>query len=304
MGAIIKPMLAEGAPRPIGDEYPTMFRDGNYLWEQKYDGIRLLSFVNKGIDHLQARSGTNKTETFPEIRIETKRPAILDGEGVSAAGLSFQDSVQKRMNRISNIDTMKKLFPVKKVVFDILEVDGKNIEHLPLESRKEILADVFIPTDSAELAPYSEDGVSLWDEVIAQGLEGLVGKSKQGAYLRDKREWLKVKAWKRNYGKDSTGETFLVVGYSKGTGWREPFFGSLEIARLEADGTSTYVGEAGTGYKRAEIEAMCSMFSPIPCPWAKEPVPATWVKPFACRMQYLEYSNDGMMRFPSFKGVI
>jgi len=293
---MIKPMLAEGSPK--------VFNDEAYLWEIKYDGIRLLSFINKRIDHLQARSGTDKTYTFPELRIETKVPAILDGEVVSATGLSFHDSVQKRMNRKLNIDAMVKLFPVKKAVFDVLEVDGENVEHLPLETRKEVLADIFIPTDSAELAPYSEDGVSLWDEVIAQGLEGLVGKSKQGAYLRDKREWLKVKAWKRNYGKDSTGETFLVVGYTKGTGWRESTFGALEIARLEANGSSTYVGEVGTGPDKPELAHLCSLFSPSVCPWSKEPELATWVKPFAIKIQYLEYTNEGMMRFPSFKGVV
>ncbi len=304
MSSKIKPMLAKGSPHPVGNVYPAIFKDGSHLWEIKYDGIRLLSFINKGITSLQARSGTNKTHTFPELRIETKVPAVLDGEVISAAGLSFQDSIQKRMNRKLNIDAMVKLFPVKKAVFDVLEVDGKNVEHLPLETRKEMLADIFIPTDNAELAPYTEDGVSLWNEVTNLGLEGIVGKNKQGAYLRDKREWLKVKAWKRNYGIDSTGETFLVVGYTKGTGWRESIFGALEIARLEADGTSTYVGEAGTGYDRAEMQHLCSLFSPAACPWAKEPLLATWVQPFACWMQYLEYSNDGMMRFPSFKGVV
>ena len=311
---MIKPMLAESSPRPVGDEYPAVFRDGNYIWEYKEDGIRVLSFINRGIDSLQARSGTDKTRTFPELRIETKCPATLDGEVVSATGLSFQDSIQKRMNRIHDIDSMAKLFPAKKVIFDILEVNGENIEHLPLEARKEILADIFIPTNNSELGIYSEDGAGMWRGVLAKGLEGLVGKRKDGLYLRNKRHWLKVKAWKRNYGKDSTGETFLVVGYTKGTGWRESTFGALVLGRLEKDGSTTYVGGVGTGMKsrmvsvaseNVTIAGLMSMFSIVPaCPWAKEPERATWVKPFPIRIQYLEYSNDGMVRFPSFKGVV
>ncbi|KKK60842.1 hypothetical protein LCGC14_3020350, partial [marine sediment metagenome] len=66
---------------------------------------------------------------------------------------------------------------------------------------------------------------------------------------------------------------------------------------------------AGTGMNQDDtgpksIAYLMSMFSPAQCPWPKEPEQATWVKPFAVYIQYLEYSNDGIMRFPSFKGVV
>ena len=79
------------------------------------------------------------------------------------------------------------------------------------------------------------------------------------------------------------------------------------LARLEDDGSSTYIGAVGTGTEldRQDIQALMSMFTTVSsCPWSKEPEQATWVKPFAVYIQYLEYSNDGMMRFPSFKGVV
>ena len=296
---MIKPMLATGAKVPT-ENSPDM------LWEIKHDGIRLLPHVRRYGDHyLQARSGTDKTATFPEIHLETKVPAILDSEVVSATGLRFQDCIQKRMNRIRDIESFAKELPAKLVVFDILEVDGENIEHLSLMQRKLYLADTLIETDNVEFGSYTRDAFYLWHNVIIpQGLEGMVGKARTGQYVRNARRWLKVKAWKRNYGKDSTGETFMIVGYTKGIGWRAPTFGALEIARLEADNTLTYVGEAGTGMDRAEISGLMSMFSPSVCPWPKEPEQATWVKPFAIYVQYLEYSNDGIMRFPSFKGVV
>ena len=296
MNEKIKPMLAEGSPQP--------FNDPSYIWEIKYDGARILSFINGSNVHLQARSGSDKTDTFPELRIETRRPAILDGEVVSATGLSFQDSIQKRINRTYDVLATAVQCPAKLVVFDCLEIDGKSVEHLPLETRKGLLAEVLIPTENTELAPFYEDGITLWTTVIENDLEGLVGKLKASQYLRNKRKWLKVKAWKRNYGKNSTGETILAIGYTQGTGWRESTFGALVLARLGVDGVLTYVGEVGTGFDQDEIKALYAMSSSGVCPWTREPGPATWIKPFVIKVQYLEYTNEGIMRFPSFKGVV
>lgn len=301
----IKPMLAKGADVPEAN-------DPNMIWETKYDGARILAFTGKS-QYLQARSGTNKTETLPEIKVVTKLPAILDGEVIGANGESFQDSVQHRINKGRDISIAVRAFPLKYIVFDVLEIDGKNVEGLPLMTRKALLDQLFVQSKSAELAPYTEDALTLWQQVIAAGGEGMVGKRKQASYVRDAREWLKVKTWQRNYGRQSTGETFLAVGYTKGTGWRESTFGALVLARLEADGSSTYIGAVGTGmlsstqdFKEVKtIKALMSMFVEVPfSPWPKDPEPATWIKPFAVKIQYLEYSNEGILRFPSFKGVV
>ncbi len=293
-------MLATGAKTPTEN-------DPNMLWEIKYDGLRIISFGSGKNQRLQARSGTDKTVTLPEIQVETRLPAIVDGEVIGAHGERFQDSVQHRMNRVYNIEKARLQWPLKYVIFDVLEVKGMNIEDYPLRTRKEILSDLFIQTETTELASYTSDALALWQNVIDDGLEGMVGKQKQGKYRRNARDWLKVKTWKRNYGKGSTGETFLVVGYTKGTGWRASTFGAMILARLEDDGSSTYIGAVGTGTEldRQDIQALMSMFTTVSsCPWSKEPEQATWVKPFAVYIQYLEYSNDGMMRFPSFKGVV
>lgn len=295
----IKPMLAEQTPIPAQNPE-------GFIWEQKFDGARIIAFKDGNRQYLQARSGSNKTEALPEIKVETKLPAVLDGEVIGANGETFQDSVQHRINKVNNIGIASMRFPLKYMVFDVIEVDGKNIEALPLMQRKQILSQLLIPNPTCELVTYTEDGLNLWNQLILpNALEGMVGKLKTGTYKRDAREWKKVKAWRRNYGMTSTKETFLVVGYTQGTGWRESTFGSMVLGRLEADGSTTFVGEVGTGMNQADITALMAMFSPVPfCPWPKEPCQAKWVKPFAIKLQYLEYSNDGIVRFPSFKGVV
>jgi len=309
--AKIKPMLAKGMEADEALKLPA----GDYIFETKYDGARILAFKDGSSQYLQARSGSNKTATLPEINVQTKLPAILDGEVIGFNNETFQDSVQHRINKQNNIAISAKLYPLKYVVFDVLEIDGKSVEQLPLEIRKDLLANLFIPTSTTELAPFTEDALTLWQDVVAKGLEGMVGKRKQGRYMRDARDWQKVKTWQRNYGLKSTGETFLVVGYTEGTGWRESTFGAMVLGRLEADGTLTYVGAVGTGVTSTsngtvaknidDIQALMSMFVKVPfCPWPREPEPAIWVKPFAVKIQYLERSNDGLLRFPSFKGVV
>ncbi len=290
----IKPMLAKDGVTAVND--PGM------LWEPKYDGARSIAFVDgtmKGY-RLQARSGTDKTATFPELEFDIVSSMVVDGEIVSATGKSFQDGIQPRVNRDREISLAVKAMPAKLVVFDILELDGRNLEALPLKDRKEILSQVLRPTPTVEITPYTDDGVALMaksralkaigDGVYRQGEEGVIGKSKLGRYARDKREWFKVKCWMDG--------VFFAVGYTAGTGWRQSTFGALVLA----DAKGKYVGEVGTGFTMTTINELVKMFSPGVCPFPREPEPATWIKPFAVKVRYLEMSNDGILRFPSFKG--
>ena len=279
---MIKPMLCQTADKA--------FDSPDYIWEGKYDGARIIAYVNGTERKLQGRSGAIKTTLFPELDVRTKTPAILDGEVIS--GNSFND-LQHRVNRQNGIATAMKAYPAKYVVFDVLEANGINVRSSPLIKRKEILQTLLVETDNVSLAPYTEKGVGLFQVIKERQLEGVIGKRKQGAYLEDKREWLKVKTWQEG--------TFLVVGYTKGTGWRATTFGALVLSDIKG----RYVGSVGTGFTDLVIANIYKEWLvPAPCPFPREPEPATWVKPFAAKIRYLEFTNDGMLRFPSFKGVV
>ena len=92
----------------------------------------------------------------------------------------------------------------------------------------------------------------------------------------------------------------MAVGYTAGTGWRTSTFGALVLS----DAKGNYAGEVGTGFNDETISDLAKMFSPGVCPFHHEPEPATWIKPFAIRVRYLEFTNDRVLRFPSFKGVV
>jgi len=289
---MIKPMLCRREREP--------FVNPNYLFEVKYDGIRIIATTGETCS-LQARSGTDKTRLFPELDIQTKKPAVLDGEIVcyDEDGKSQFNGIQHRANRANNIEWAVKTYPAHLIVFDILSVAGQDIQSAPLRTRKEILEALLIPTDNVKIAPHTSDGVYLYNKIKADHMEGVVGKLLNGRYSQGKRDWIKVKVPQMG--------SFVICGYTQGTGWRASTFGALVLG-LPTEQGLLYIGSVGTGFNDAEIERICQkIFSQpvVTCPFGREPEKATWIKPeIFCLVEYLELTKDNRLRFPSYKGMV
>ena len=287
MAKPIKPMLAKLAPRPI---------DEGYLWEEKYDGVRIVGFP----DRLQARSGTDKTHIFPEIDIRTVKPCVLDGEVICS---DFQ-AIQRRVNRKVDIKRVASEYPATYMVFDILECDGIDLRNETLLWRKRVLEEMLRPTDTVKLTPYCKKGEALFNEMLEQRKEGIVGKPVFSRYIEGQRlDWLKVKC--------NIQGSFVVCGYTPGTGWRKNLFGALLLAEPDLLGNLCYVGMVGTGFGNAEIESLLKSLNEIRTPvspFGYNPLireEVTWVQPVIwVNIRFLEYSNARMLRFPSYKGVV
>jgi bifunctional non-homologous end joining protein LigD len=297
-------MLAEIAPKA--------FNSDKHIWEIKFDGVRMLADCDLQEYHLQSRSGRNKTKLYPELQLETRLPAVLDGEMVCYKdGVPVFKGIQHRANRENNIDFNSKLFPATYEVFDIISADGEDLQRLPLIERKTILSQILVPTDNVRLAQWTEDGEALFaearknaDHFNATGellgpKEGVVGKLKTGTYQQDKRNWLKVKCLVR--------QEFVVCGYTEGTGWRQSSFGALVLGEQNGNGLK-YVGSVGTGFDDAEIRKLCQRMTAVgtaDCPFGRPPEPATWIQPaLVVVIEYMEKTNDGKLRFPSYKGLV
>jgi|SRR3972149_6078929 len=278
---MIEPMLAKDASG----------RDAsNCYWERKFDGARVIAFVDGKNIKLQARSGSNKTDVFPELRIETKSMAILDGEVVSESG-TFS-SLQRRVNRVYDIELASQLIPVRYEVFDILQVGDTDLTSESLVTRKQILQEVLVPTSNVQTASYTEFGFKLWEQAVAEGWEGIIGKKKDEYYEFGKRRWLKLKL--------SQEDEFMVVGYTKGEGRRGSSFGALVLTSKEGG----YVGQVGTGFDDTLLVELMKDMKLGESPFRNDPVEATWVRPFLVKVRFLEYTNDGILRSPSLKEVL
>ncbi len=282
------------------------FNDPRWRWERKLDGDRMSVLVtDNGSTSLLSRSGVDKTDKFPEIRLvvpESARPMMLDGEVVSATGLSFQEWNQRRMNRKSGIGEIARELPGKFVAFDILMVGGKDLGGNHLVSRRDWLEKVA----PCEITEQVEDGVALFERAKAEGWEGVVGKDLSLPYQPHRRTWVKVKVWLEP-------REYYVVGFTEGTGKRKGQFGALMIGKGLGcyDGVSQfeYVCDVGTGLTDAELARLDVLRREMPAyrglefgqrvleEYATGPLLRVMVKA-------VEKTNDGKLRFPVYCGQV
>jgi ATP-dependent DNA ligase len=284
----IKPMLCKLSEE---SELKALTASGKYIFEPKLDGERLVVEVKNGkVAGMYARSGREKAYMYPDLKLSCTRDCVLDGEVVSTDN-TF-NGIQHRANRQNGIAQAVIDYPVRYSVFDIISIDNLSVEKVALTARKDLLKMVCMETDNVKLTPMVYDGVALFNLMKTNHLEGVVGKTTTGFYQEGKRDWIKVKCWQE--------KVFIAVGYTSGTGHRANQFGALVLA----DVNRAYVGNVGSGFDEDSIRDIMKLFSPGSCPWTREPEQATWITPFPVRVKFLEFSADGMVRFPVFKGVV
>src|SRR3954469_1929303 len=122
----LRPMLASVAT--------TVPSGRDWIFEPKYDGIRILGFALGDAAALFSRNGLDKTRQFPEIAEDLsrlarqhRRPIVVDGEVVAlndGAPARFQD-LQGRMHVTDStaIASHRDRSPAGLLIFDVL-MDG------------------------------------------------------------------------------------------------------------------------------------------------------------------------------------
>ncbi len=291
---MIKPMLC-------GLKKPADIQNVGFLFERKYDGERAIIEITKGKRFIYARSGREKNRMYPDLDIDVKCDCILDGE-IAATDGKF-NSIQHRANRENGIKEAAKMYPVMYHCFDVLNIGGKPVDGLRLDQRKNLLGNLLTPNPTCEIAPTYTDGLALFQDAETKGMEGIVGKRISSPYGFGARGeyWIKVKCLKR--------DTFWVVGYTTGTGWRIDTFGSMVLAKLDITNTKFIpVGEVGTGFDQQELQKLDAQLKSshllAQTEFFKYPGPITWVRPFQVVIEFLELTADGRIRFPSYKGTV
>ena len=110
---------------------------------------------------------------------------------------------------------------------------------------------------------------------------------------------MKIKTHKR--------QEVVIGGYTQGKGSREKF-GALLIGVYKGKALK-YIGKVGTGFSRETLSYLSKLLKPLKqekCPFMPE-IPtssATWVKPsLICEVSFSEWTRDGKLRHPTFKGM-
>ncbi|MET0727726.1 MAG: non-homologous end-joining DNA ligase [Acidimicrobiales bacterium] len=303
------PMKATSGPLPAGD---------GWTYEVKWDGMRVLAFVDAGTLRLQSGNERDVTVSWPEL-VElpgalAAETALLDGEIVAtdAAGIPSFGRLQQRMHVANAAEAARRAgeVPITYVVFDLLHLDGHDLTGLPLVDRRRLLGQGLEPEASWQLSPLHDDGPALLGAARERGLEGVVAKRVESRYEPGKRtrEWLKVKVRRR--------QEMVVGGWIPGEGNRAGRIGALLVGYHDHAGSGgplRYAGRVGTGFKEADLTRLAGLAEDLVtdhCPFDPPPPRAdlargaTWLRPeLVAELAFAEWTGDGRLRHPSFLGL-
>jgi DNA ligase D-like protein (predicted ligase) len=289
----IAPMLATLVREP--------FDRPGWVYEEKYDGIRVVAYRGGRRVRLVSRNLKELTDEFPEVTraVETLPggDVILDGEVVAfdAHDVSRFQLLQRR--------ALGEAVRLAFAIFDCLGRDGATWLDRPLRERRTAVEEM-VP-DRGELLMRARrlpmDGLAAYHAAARKGWEGIVAKDEASPYEpgRRSRSWLKVKCRKQS--------EFVIGGYTPPRGQRR-YLGALLLGLYDGD-RLRYVGKVGTGFTAALLASLGEQLGRLRVGRAPfDPAPrtndVTWVQPkLVAEMAYAEWTADGKLRQPSFLGL-
>ena len=255
------------------------FSGPEWVFERKYDGIRLLAY-KKG-DDVQLFSRNHLPQDLPAIQHAIERlphdELILDGEITWGGG------------------------PVAYHVFDIMWLDGRNVTTLPLEERRNLLTKLPFERPLHRVALIDE--ASPWERAEREGWEGVIAKRRGSIYEhRRSKEWLKMKC--------ELSHNFLVGGFTDPQGKRVGL-GALLVGHHK-DGDFVFAGKIGTGFDtkllldlRARLDQLEIATAPFTKAKGLPRLRVHWVKPeILVHVAFIEWTGHGKLRHPRLLSVV
>jgi DNA ligase D-like protein (predicted ligase) len=280
-------MLATLVPRP--------FHKPNWVYEAKYDGIRILAYKEGNKLSLITRNDIDRVSDFPNlaaaIRHLKSSTLLLDGEVVvfDQENVSRFQLLQQRSGE------------AKYAIFDCLFANGKDLRAEPLSVRRKSLENSVESGSVLLIAErLAENGLQAYRLAKRRGFEGLVAKDASSRYVESRsRYWLKVKIRKE--------EEFIIGGYTEPAGSRK-YFGALLLGAYK-QGVLSYVGKVGTGFNEKTLSLLFHKFQPLVRKDSSFVPPlrmknATFLSPeLVAQISFTEWTSDGKLRQPAFLGL-
>ncbi len=271
------------------------FTRTNWVFEEKYDGVRMIAYKEGEHVSLISRNAIDRTARYPEIagaiqRLKA-RTLCIDGEIVV-----FDDANVSRFQLLQQGKGRPKY-----AVFDCLYAEGEDLRKKELSARRAALARFVKPSALVLLsASLSPDGIKAFQIASKRGFEGIVCKNFSSAYVEGRsREWLKVKAHQE--------DEFVIGGFSKPTGSRQ-YIGALLLG-VYSGNRLRYVGKVGTGFTVETLTSLYRKFRPLiraKSPFASDARErdVTFLSPqLVAQVSFTEWTTDGKLRHPVFLGL-
>lgn len=293
MPDFISPMLATLINQPFDDE--------NWIFEIKFDGYRLLAFIDHKHVQLKSRNNHLWNEKFPSI-IDSL--AKIDAQVIFDGELVVLDPKGKSNFQLIQNYQKKQQGDLYYYIFDFLYKDGKDLRMLPLIERKKILKK-YLQKLALPQIRFSQHilkkGKAFFNQATKSHLEGIIGKKRLSTYLSKRsRDWVKIKNILR--------QEVIICGFTPPRGSREKF-GALVVGIYNDKKELECVGRVGGGFNAALLPKIYYRLKPLvqlKSPFKKPPnfSDVTWVNPrLVCEVAFTEWTKNNNMRHPIFQGL-
>jgi bifunctional non-homologous end joining protein LigD len=298
----VPPMAAELVDRlPEGDDW---------MYELKLDGYRALVIKNGDEVRLRSRNDKDLTRAYPEIeragRRLRARSAVVDGEivAVDAAGRPSFQALQHRSAHAG--------YAIAFYAFDLLHLDGENLESRPLKDRRAQLPAVVEHSGLLLSEPLPGTAAQVADAVRALGLEGVIAKRWSSRYSAGQRggAWVKLKLDQQ--------QEFVLGGYRPG-----PHGVDALLVGVFDERALRFAGKVRAGFTprlRRDVFAALEPLHAAACPFvdlpnakpsrwgggvtAEQMREMRWVAPrLVAQIRFVEWTSDGHLRHAAFLGL-
>ena len=280
----------------------------NDLWsyEAKLDGYRILAAKQSTGVVLWSRRGNEFTTRFPTIvRACAKLPpdTLIDGEVVAVdenGRVSFNALQHSRAGA-----------QIQFYAFDLLNYRGRSVVRLPLETRREFLAEALAKVEYPVLpsTPFDAKRAELIRAARKLQLEGFIAKRRGSLYEPGRRSgaWVKYKI--------NRSQEFVIGGYTHGNPFDALIVGYYDRSDLQ------FVAKVRNGFVprvRREVFQRFSGLALARCPFVNLPEKrrttwaltrdemqnCRWLKPqLVAQIEFADWTPDAHLRHASFMGL-
>ncbi|MGH8490646.1 MAG: DNA ligase D [Gammaproteobacteria bacterium] len=280
---------------------------GDWRYEIKFDGYRIMARINDGEVRLFSRNGHDWTAKMP------RQAEALANLGLESAWVDGEVIVADKDGRpdfqaLQNAFEKEQSGSIVYYLFDLPYLNGMDLREVALEERRAALSTVLERHEDAVLC-FSEDfddsPESMLKSACQMKLEGLIGKRAGSTYVsRRSTDWIKLKCKNR--------QEFVLVGYTEPKGKRSAF-GALLLGLHDPDsGELRYAGKVGTGFNEATLQTIHARLKRLEIKRASVSNPPTgfdakgvhWLKPeLLAEVAYAEMTRERIVRHSVFHGL-
>lgn len=279
--------------------------DGDWLYEMKFDGYRILTRIKDNKIHFFSRNGHDWTERFP-AQMETIKALHLTDSWLDGEVVVLKENGLPSFQLLQNAFDAGLNHRIIYYLFDAPFLNGVDMRKRPIEERRSELEKILANSGDSPVRfspAFMADKHNIIESACALSLEGVIGKRLGSTYISQRSaDWIKLKCRLR--------QEFVILGYTEPKGSRSGF-GALLLGVYEDNKSQEllYAGRVGTGFDTNRLQDIYKKLRSLER--NKSPLSSKltgtqargvhWVDPtLVCEVEFAEWTSEGILRQASF----